>query len=103
MADAAKIPPGPPAPPRCDYCERGRPAGVGPSYRKGCPKHDPVLRAAIEEDIYEEALVSLAHLGDEEEIDVRWLMPKPERVPADLETRMTMGEFRARIRSVRGG
>jgi hypothetical protein len=60
------------------------------------------MRAAIEEDIYEEALIGLAHMDDADEIDVRWLMPKPERVPADIETRMTMAEFRARIRSLRG-
>ena len=60
------------------------------------------MRAAIEEDIYETALVELADLDDDQEIDVRWLMPKPERVPSDVPTRMTMGEFRARIRSVRG-
>jgi hypothetical protein len=59
------------------------------------------MRAAIEEDIYEEALVALADAPDDEPMDVRWLMPKPERVPADIETRMTMGEFRARIRSLR--
>jgi hypothetical protein len=37
---------GPPALPYCDYCERGRPPGVGPSYRKGCIRHDPTLQEA---------------------------------------------------------
>lgn len=60
--------PGPPSPPRCDYCEKGRPAGVGPSYRDGCVKHDPKARAALEEDIYETALVELAHLDDDERV-----------------------------------
>jgi hypothetical protein len=48
-------------------------------------------------------LIGLAHLGDGEEIDLRWLMPRPERVPADVETRMTMGELRLRIQSLRAG
>jgi hypothetical protein len=66
-------------------------------------RNDPPWRAAIEEDIYEEVLIGLAHLGDGEEIDLRWLMPRPERVPADVETRMTMGELRLRIQSLRAG
>ena len=59
------------------------------------------MRAAIEEDIYETALVELSDLDDDQKIDVRWLMPKPEKVPPEIETVMTMGEFRARIRGVR--
>jgi hypothetical protein len=98
---AGITPPGPAAPPYCDYCERGRPAGVGPSYRDGCPKHDPAMRAALEEDIYETALVELAHLDDDEAFDLRWLLPHPERVPAEVDTWTTMGEFRARIREIR--
>lgn len=101
-SNAASVP-GPPAPPLCDYCERGRPAGVGPAYRQGCPRHDPAARAALIEDIYETALIELAHLDDDVVFDLRWLMPHPERVPADVDTMQTMGEFRARIRGVRGG
>lgn len=93
---------GPPTPPRCPYCDDGRVAGVGPGYRAGCPKHDPKMRASLEDDIYETALLGLVHIDADEVIDVRWLMPHPDHVPTDVETVMTMGEFRARVVNVRG-
>lgn len=66
------------------------------------PKHDPKMRASLEDDIYETALLGLVHIDADEVIDVRWLMPHPDRVPTDVETVMTMGEFRARVVNVRG-
>jgi hypothetical protein len=93
-------PPGPPALPTCSYC--GDDFLIpGRGYRHGCPKHDPAERAYTEEAIYEMALLGLAHLSDDEEIDVRDLMPHPERCPAGLVSRMTMGELRSRIRMAR--
>ena len=64
MPDAThdKQPPGPPNYPRCAYCNDGRPPGVGPSHRKGCPKHDPEVTVAKAKDATHEALVaSVAH------------------------------------------
>lgn len=55
----------------------------------------------LQEALYEMALVELAHLDDDAEFDLRWLMPHPGRVPADVDTWMTMGELRARIREIR--
>jgi hypothetical protein len=92
---------GPPPPPPCPYCY---------SYDYGCPvggcraprtRYSEEERAEFVSDYAEETLVALSDLPDEALVDVRDIVPFPERVPLDLDTTMTMGELRERLRNLR--